>query len=78
MMMQYHKLDSTVRIIDGEGDIFDVMCVESGAGCDGCEFKRAPGKSQEPFCRATACGSYERIDGKDVIYQRVKVKGGEE
>lgn len=77
MIQQYHRLDETVRLMDEEGDLYTVMCVESDDGCDGCEFKRAPGKSQEPFCRATACGDYERVDGKSVIYQRVKIKGKE-
>lgn len=73
----YVPLDKTITMITDEGAVEHLTCVES-TGCDGCEFKRNPGKPQHPFCKAVACGSAERLDCRSVIFQQIKVKGGKE
>lgn len=69
----YVNLEDKVKVLDDEGGMVALTCVE-GEGCTGCFFKRAPGKPQDNFCKAVACGDFERIDGRDVIFQHIKVK----
>lgn len=73
----YIPVDGQVRIINEDGDTEFLTCVEQD-GCLACEFKRDPGKPQHAFCQAVACGEFERPDGKSVIFQHIKVKGGEQ
>ena len=69
----YTKLEEKLRVLDEEGNSVNLTCVE-GDGCNGCYFKREPGKPQYPFCNAVACGDFERLDDRDVIFQQIKVK----
>lgn len=75
--LQYIHVGESIRLLDEDGSPFKVTCVEAD-GCDGCFFRRMPGKPQDPFCKAVACGDYERPDDKSVIFEEQKVKGGEE
>lgn len=73
--LQYIHVGESIRLLDEDGSPFKVTCVESD-GCEGCHFRRMPGKPQDPFCKAVACGDYERPDDKSVIFEEQKVKGG--
>lgn len=73
----YVNIDKKIGILDNDGNPVTLTAVESDS-CNGCWFKREPGKPQEPFCKAVACGDYERPDGKSVIFQEIKEKGGAE
>lgn len=73
----YYRVGQSFQMIDDIGSLVTLTCVE-GEGCTDCEFKRAAGKPQHPFCKAVACGEYERIDDKSVIFEQQKVKGGGE
>lgn len=69
----YVPLEGTILMLDDDGDYRTLTCVQ-GNGCTGCEFKRAAGKPQHPFCNAVACGDFERVDDNDVIFQEMKDK----
>lgn len=75
--LQYIHVGESIRLLDENGSPFKVTCVESD-GCDGCYFHRTPGLPQDPFCKAVACGDYERPDDKSVIFEEQKLKGGGE
>lgn len=72
----YVPLDGTIDILteDGIVQLTCVECFERGNGCTGCYWKRESGKPQYPFCNAIACGDFERMDEKDVIFQVIKSK----
>lgn len=72
----YVPLEGTIDLLTEDG-IVHLTCVETyvtGNGCTGCYMKRGPGKPQHPFCNAIACGDFERLDEKDVIFQVIKSK----
>ncbi len=72
----YVPLDGTIDILTENGIVHltCVECFEGGNGCTGCYWKREPGKPQCPFCNAIACGDFERLDDKSVIFQVIKSK----
>jgi hypothetical protein len=73
----YPRLNDRIRMLDEEGNIRYLTCVE-GEGCNGCEFKREAGKPQHEFCQAVACGEYERMDALSVMFQEQKDKTQEQ
>lgn len=70
----YLQVEEKVRVMLEDGGYTYLTCVEGEAGCEGCYFKRAPGKPQKEFCGAVLCGAWERMDEKEVIFQVIKGK----
>lgn len=70
----YVSVEGTIRVTDDTGSLVKLTCVEGAGNCYGCYMKRESGKPQKDFCKAVLCGAYERIDGKDVIFQHIKIK----
>lgn len=68
----YPLIEERLRVMLDDGGFTYLTCVEGEAGCEGCYFKRMPGKPQYDFCKAVLCGAWERLDEKEVIFQEIK------
>lgn len=69
----YVHVGEKLRILDDDGNPVLLTCVES-LGCESCYFKQQQGRKQHEVCQAVACGAYERLDEKSVIFQAIKEK----